>query len=64
LTDNAYIVDEKNDIEFFLSATVHVNENQIYNDDSYEYDEIGLPFIAKLGKIIYNYELSNSLLQK
>jgi len=64
LTDNAYIVDEKNDIEFFLSATVHVNENQIYNDDNYEYDGIGLPFLAKLGKIIYDYELSNSLLQK
>ena len=64
LVDNAYIVDEKNNIEFFLSATIHVNENQIYNDDNYEYDEIGLPFLAKLGKIIYDYELSNSLLQK
>jgi hypothetical protein len=58
LIDNAYIVDEQNGIEFFLSATVHVNENQIYNDDNYEYDEIGLPFLAKLGKAIYNYELN------
>lgn len=56
LTDNTYIVDKKNNIEFFLSATVHVNENGIYNDDKYEYDEIGLPFLAKLGRIIYNYE--------
>lgn len=56
LTDNCYIVDEKNDIEFLLSATLHVNENQIYNDDNYEYDEIGLPFLADLGKLIYNYE--------
>ncbi len=58
LTDNAYIVDEQNAIEFFLSATVHVNENQIYNDDNYEYNEIGLPFLAKLGKVIYDYELN------
>lgn len=56
ITDNAYIVDEENGIEFFLSATLHVNENQIYNDDNYEYDEIGLPFLAKLGKLIYEYE--------
>jgi hypothetical protein len=59
LTDNAYIVDDINKIEFFLSATIHVNENQIYNDDNYEYDEIGLPFLAKLGRLIYDYELKN-----
>jgi len=56
LTDNAYIVDEENYVEFFLSATLSVNKNQIYNDDKYEYDEIGLPFLAKLGQIIYEYE--------
>jgi hypothetical protein len=59
LTDNAYIVDEKNGVEFFLSATIHVNENGIYNDDNYEYDEIGLPFLAALGKVIYEYEKNN-----
>lgn len=56
LTDNAYIVDKKNNIEFILSAAIHVNENGIYNDDNYEYDEIGLPFLANLGKIIYDYQ--------
>ncbi|MFZ1291567.1 MAG: serine hydrolase [Melioribacteraceae bacterium] len=56
LIDNAFIQDEKNNIEFFLTAVIHVNEDQIYNDDKYEYDEIGLPFLAKLGKIIYEYE--------
>jgi hypothetical protein len=59
LTDNAYIVDEKNNVEFFLSATIHVNENGIYNDDNYEYHEIGLPFLSELGRIIYNYEVGN-----
>lgn len=56
LTDNCYVVDENNDVEFLLSATLQVNENQIYNDDNYEYNEIGLPFLADLGKLIYNYE--------
>ena len=59
LTDNAYIVDTEKNIEFFISATVHVNENQIYNDDNYEYDEIGLPFLAQLGRIIYDFELNS-----
>ena len=30
-----------------------------YNDDNYEYDEIGLPFLAKLGKLVYDYEMRN-----
>lgn len=58
LIDNAYIVDFKNNVEFMLSAVIHVNKNQIYNDGVYEYDEIGLPFMAELGKTIYNHELS------
>lgn len=57
LTDIAYIVDFENKIEFMLSAVIHVNKNKIYNDGIYEYDQIGLPFFANLGKVIYNYEL-------
>ena len=45
------------DVEFFLSAVIYVNKNEILNDDQYQYYELGLPFLAKLGKIIYNYEL-------
>jgi len=60
LTDNAYIVDFDNNIEFFLSAVIYVNENQIFNDDNYEYDKIGLPFMANLGKVFYEYELERS----
>lgn len=57
LTDNAYVVDLENGVEFLLSATIFVNENQIFNDDTYEYDEIGFPFLAELGRAIYEYEL-------
>ncbi|TVR80706.1 MAG: hypothetical protein EA409_07740 [Saprospirales bacterium] len=57
LTDVAYIVDFENGVEFLLSATVYTNENDIFNDNQYEYDEIGLPFLAELGKLIYEYEL-------
>lgn len=57
LIDNAYIADFKNGVEFLLSAVIYVNNNQIFNDDKYEYDEIGFPFLANLGKVIYEYEL-------
>lgn len=56
LTDNAYIVDFETGTEFLLSATLWTNENQIFNDDQYEYDEIGFPFLAELGRQLYEYE--------
>ena len=58
LIDNAYIVDTKNKIEFFLTASVYSNDNQILNDNQYEYNELTLPFLAELGEKVYNYELS------
>lgn len=58
LTDAAYIVDFKNNIEFILSATIYTNENQTFNDDNYEYEEIGLPFLKNLGQSIYEIELA------
>lgn len=56
LTDVAYVVDFENNVEFLLAATIHVNDNQIYNDGEYEYDETGFPFLAKLGRAIYEFE--------
>lgn len=57
LTDVAHIRDREKNIEFFLAATIHVNENQIYNDGVYEYEGIGLPFLAELGRLVYEYEV-------
>ena len=56
LTDCAYVVDSKNDIEFLLTATILVNRNEIFNDDTYEFDEIGIPFLAALGRELYQFE--------
>lgn len=58
LTDCAFIVDLKYNIAFFITATIQVNENQIFNDGVYEYDELGIPFLASLGRKIYDLELS------
>lgn len=57
LTDCAYIRDTKNNVDFLLTATILVNKNGIFNDDVYEYEEIGLPFLAELGREIYRLEL-------
>ena len=53
LTDNAYIVDSENNIAFFLTATLLVNQNKIFNDDTYQYDTIGIPFLSALAKEIH-----------
>lgn len=62
LTDCSYIIDLKNEVEFFLTATILVNENQIFNDGAYEYEEKGLPFLSKLGEAVYHYELNRQRL--
>lgn len=56
LTDTAYIVDQENDIAFFLSVTLLVNDNKQFNDGVYEYDELGIPFMAALGKRFLAFE--------
>jgi beta-lactamase class A len=55
--DAAYIVDFEKKIEFIVSATIYCNEDGILNDDKYEYDTVGYPFMKNIGQAIYNYEL-------
>lgn len=57
LLDIAYITDAKNNLEFMLSAVISCNTDGIYNDDQYEYDAIGFPFMRDLGIAIYQQEL-------
>jgi hypothetical protein len=60
LTDAAYIIDVKSGIEFLLSATIHCNSDGIYNDDKYDYDSVGFPFMKNLGRVVYEYERTRS----
>jgi hypothetical protein len=57
LTDVCYVVDFKNNVEFMLSATIHCNTDGIYNDDHYDYETTGFPFLKNLGRVFYDYEL-------
>jgi hypothetical protein len=57
LQDVAYIVDFEKGVEFMLSATIYCNSDGIFNDDKYDYENIGFPFMKHLGEAVYNYEL-------
>jgi len=60
LIDNAYVVDFENKIEFMLSAVIHCNSDGVFNDDKYEYDTVGFPFMGELGRTIFSHELKRS----
>lgn len=57
LLDNAYIIDTKQKVEFLVSAVIYCNEDGLLNDNKYDYDTVGLPFMKNLGQLLYNYEL-------
>ena len=55
--DNAYIYEEKSDRHFVLTASIYTNGNNILNDNKYEYHEIGIPFLAEIGRFLTNYNI-------
>ncbi|MBK79088.1 MAG: hypothetical protein CMC88_08600 [Flavobacteriaceae bacterium] len=56
LTDVAYVRDKINNIEFMLTATILVNDNKTFNDDIYEYESKGIPFLSALGRQVLKLE--------
>lgn len=56
LIDSSYVVNKNSGTECFLSAVIHCNPDGIYNDDKYDYEEVGLPFLSALGKSVLAFE--------
>ena len=52
-TDSAYIKNYKEDVEFFLTATIYTNKNEIINDNIYEYEDTAIPFLSRLSNALY-----------
>lgn len=52
--DNGLIKNYQDNIEFILTATIYTNKNKVINDNLYEYDDIAVPFLAKLSRAIYD----------
>ncbi|MCK8481599.1 serine hydrolase [Psychroserpens algicola] len=63
LTDCAFIQDHDNGISFIVTATIHVNKNRIFNDDLYEYESIGIPFLAELGRQLHQYYMDSETVE-
>ncbi|MDR6782520.1 hypothetical protein ABIE26_000992 [Pedobacter africanus] len=64
IIDNAYFKDSKNKVEFFLTAVVQSNEDGIYNDNKYDYDQVCFPFMKNIGQVIFDYELQRKAKKK
>lgn len=56
LIDAAYFADFDNKIEFLLSGVIYCNSDGIFNDDRYDYETTGFPFMKNIGQVIYEYE--------
>ena len=52
--DNGLIKNYQDNVEFILTATIYTNKNKVINDNLYEYDDLAVPFLAKLSRAIYN----------
>jgi hypothetical protein len=60
LADCAYVCDAARGAEFFLSASLYVNQDDVLNDGRYEYRETGLPFLAALGRAALEVDVARS----
>ncbi|GGF06006.1 hypothetical protein GCM10011383_16440 [Hymenobacter cavernae] len=57
LADIAYFADSTHHTEFLLSCALYVNQDGVINDGVYEYTTVGLPFLRRLGQVIYQYDI-------
>ena len=54
--DAAYILEKKSGREFSISASIQVNANQTFNDNEYEHEELGAPFLGESGRQLIGFE--------
>jgi hypothetical protein len=50
--ENAWVLDEGSGRGAFLAAALYTNEDEVLNDDRYEYTTVALPFLADLGEAL------------
>ncbi len=58
ISDGAFVEDVEHNLKYFICAELLVNEDEIFNDDQYEYNQIGIPFLAQFGKSVHSYFLN------
>jgi hypothetical protein len=60
LLDIACFEDTGSGVGFLLSAVVYCNSDGILNDDRYDYDSMGFPLMAYIGKKVFAYETTRT----
>jgi len=53
LIDAACFEDLRTRHKFLLSAVIYCNSDQVFNDDRYDYETVGFPFLRTLGRAMY-----------
>lgn len=61
LSEVAYVVDRDSGVECMLAASIQVNADGILNDDRYEYDTVGIPFMAAWARAVLEVERAAKL---
>ncbi|MGE4284854.1 MAG: serine hydrolase [Clostridia bacterium] len=57
MINNAYVIDVQNNVEFLLTAVIHDGAFDNYNN----YGGVNRPFLANLGRVIYDYERNRKI---
>jgi hypothetical protein len=58
MIDNAYVVDTRNGVDFFLTVVIKCNNADIFGEEYYEYEKTGLSFMKNISKFIHQYALN------
>jgi hypothetical protein len=57
MIDNAYVVDTRNGVDFFLTVVIKCNKANILGEEYYEYETTGLPLMKNISRLIHDYEI-------
>jgi hypothetical protein len=58
MIDNAYVIDMKNGVDFFITVVIKCNSADILGEDYYEYEKMGLPSMRTISRIIHEHAIS------
>lgn len=58
LIDAACFEEKRSGKKFLLSAVIYCNSDGVFNDDRYDYERVGFPFLMNLGRALYRTSFS------
>jgi hypothetical protein len=58
MIDNAYIIDTRNGVDFFLTVVIRCNKADILGEEYYEYEQTGLSFMRNVSMVIHEHAIS------